>query len=252
MNAPLHGASSPDARVSVVTGATSGIGLATAQALLDDGGYVVIVGHSDAHGEEALATLANEHRERAMFAKADVADVQQVQDAVSTTIKRWGRIDLLVNNAAMMVFASVVDLAPADWDRVLAVNLKSAFLFSKFAIPHMPRGSAIVNVSSVHAHETTAQVSAYAASKGGLEAFSRGLSRELLERDIRVNVVAPGAVDTEMLRSNPNVESGEEKIDGPVGQPADIAAAILFLASQRASFVNGTTLVVDGGRLDAL
>ena len=131
------------------------------------------------------------------------------------------------------------------------VNLRAVFLTCKYALPYMEHG-AIVNVSSVHAHETTANVVPYAASKGGLEAFTRGLSREVAANKARVNCVAPGAVDTPMLWDNPNVKSGKEQVAGAVGQPEDIAAAIAFLASDEARFVNGATLVVDGGRLDIL
>jgi NAD(P)-dependent dehydrogenase (short-subunit alcohol dehydrogenase family) len=116
----------------------------------------------------------------------------------------------------------------------------------------MPPRSVIVNTSSVHAHESEAGVSPYAASKGGMEAFCRVLALELEAKKIRVNCVAPGAVNTPMLWSNPNVKSGKEKIQGAVGQPEDIAAAICFLASPEARFINGTTLVVDGARLDIL
>ena len=116
----------------------------------------------------------------------------------------------------------------------------------------MPPGSAIVNISSVHAHETTRNVVPYATSKGGMEAFTRGFSEELADRKIRINCVAPGAVDTPMLWNNPNVKSGAEKITGAVGKPDDLAAAICFLASAEARFITGTTLVVDGGRLDIL
>src|SRR3982750_2680791 len=112
----------------------------------------------------------------------------------------------------------------------------------------MAAGSAIVNISSVHAHETTRNVVPYASSKGGIEAFTRGFSEELADKKIRINCVAPGAVDTPMLWSNPNIKSGTEKIDGAVGKPEDIAAAICFLASTEARFITGTTLVVDGGR----
>ena len=159
---------------------------------------------------------------------------------------------MLVNNAAMMTFQPVVELSVADWDQVLAVNLRGAFLFAKLSIPHMAPGSAIVNVSSVHAHETTVNVAPYAASKGALEAFTRALSRELVPSGIRVNCVSPGAVDTAMLWSNPNVRDGQEQLDGAVGRPEDIAAAIAFVAADEARFLNGATVVVDGGRLGGL
>jgi glucose 1-dehydrogenase len=124
----------------------------------------------------------------------------------------------------MMTFTPIVELPDQDWDRVLAVNLRSVFLFCKYGVPHMPAGGAIVNISSVHAHETTKNVVPYASSKGGMEAFTRGFSEELAQRKIRINCVAPGAVDTPMLWSNPNVKSGAEKIQGAIGKPEDIAA----------------------------
>jgi NAD(P)-dependent dehydrogenase (short-subunit alcohol dehydrogenase family) len=124
-------------------------------------------------------------------------------------------------------------------------------MFCKYCLPHMDHG-AIVNVSSVHAHETTPNVIPYAASKGGMEAFARGLSREIESGKVRINNVAPGAVNTPMLWNNPNVKSGKEKVEGAIGEPEDIAAAICFLASDEAKFIDGTTLVVDGGRLDIL
>jgi glucose 1-dehydrogenase len=124
---------------------------------------------------------------------------------------------------------------------VLNVNLRSVFLFCKYSVPHMPQGSAIVNVSSVHAHETTRNVVPYASSKGGIEAFTRGFAEELAPRKIRINCVAPGAVDTPMLWDNPNVKNGIEKVEGAIGKPEDIAAAICFLAAPEARFITGTT-----------
>ena len=133
----------------------------------------------------------------------------------------------------------------------MAVNLRSVFLFCKYCIPHMTKG-AIVNTSSVHAHQTTPNVLPYAATKGGIEAFTRGLSLEYPADKARFNCVAPGAVDTPMLWNNPNVKSGKEKITGAIGKPEDLAAAICFLAADDATYINGTTLVVDGGRLAQL
>ncbi|GAC1663630.1 MAG: hypothetical protein NVS9B15_26630 [Acidobacteriaceae bacterium] len=109
-----------------------------------------------------------------------------------------------------------------------------------------------MNISSVHAFETSKNVVPYATSKGGMEAFTRGFSEELEDKKIRINCVAPGAVDTPMLWNNPNVKSGVEKIEGAIGKPEDIAAAISFLASSEARFITGTNLTVDGGRLDIL
>ncbi len=116
----------------------------------------------------------------------------------------------------------------------------------------MPPGSAIVNVTSVHAFATTLNVVPYASSKGAIEAFTRGFALEMQPRQIRVNAIAPGAVDTPMLWNNPNVKSGVEKVQGAIGKPEDLAAAICFLASDDARFVNGATLLADGARLAAL
>jgi len=242
-------------KVALVTGGGSGIGRATCLRLAGEGARVLVVDLNPEHGNDTVERI-----ERGggggggggRFVRADVGVIDDVRQAVEAAVRAWGRIDVLVNDAAMMTFKPVVDLSVEDWDHVMNVNLRSVFLFCKYAIPHMPPGSAIVNVSSVHAHETEALVAPYAASKGGMEAFCRALTLELEDRKIRVNCVAPGAVDTPMLWDNPNVKSGKEKVKGAVGKPEDLAAAICFLASPEARFVNGTTLVVDGARLDIL
>ncbi len=237
--------------VCVVTGGGSGIGRATCQRFAELGGLVVVVDQSPEHGEQTVQIICKSGGQ-AIFAKADVSISAQVQGAINAAVDRWKKIDVVVNDAAMMTFLPVIDLPEADWDKVQAVNLKSVFLFSKYAVPHMPPGGAIVNVSSVHAHESEPTVAPYAASKGGMEAFTRVLAMECEAKKVRVNCVAPGAVNTPMLWNNPNVKSGKEKIQGAVGEPIDIANAICFLSSSDARFINGTTLVVDGGRLDIL
>lgn len=238
-------------KVCFVTGGGSGIGRAVCERFAAEGGKVVVVNRSDKSGTATVAAIEAAGGE-AIFVGTDLAVPQHVERAVQATLQKWGRIDILVNNAAMMTFKPLVELTIDEWDQVMAVNLRGAFLCVKYAMPHMRDGGAIINVSSVHAHETTPNVIPYSTSKAGMEAFTRGLSRECAAKHMRVNNVAPGAVDTAMLWSNPNVQSGAEKIEGDVGQPEDIAAAILFLASDEARFINGTTLVVDGGRLNIL
>lgn len=242
-----------DGKVALVTGAASGIGRATAERFVEAGAKVACVGRNAEDGAAIAGEIGRRGPGEANFFQADLGFPEQLASAVQATVERWGRIDVLVSNAATMTFEPVIDLSQEAWDRVLAVNLRAAFLLAKHAIPHMPKGSAIVNVSSVHAQATTVGVAAYAASKGGLEAFTRALSIEVKPRGIRVNAVRLGAVDTPMLWSNPNVKSGAEKIDrSMVGSPGDIAAAILFLASPGAAFVTGSVLEVDGGRLARL
>ena len=238
-------------KVSLVTGGGSGIGRATCLRLATEGARVAVVDLNPDHGHDTVRQITQAGGQ-ALFARADVGKIDDCRAAVDATIAKWSRLDVLVNDAAMMTFKPVVDLSIEDWDHVLNVNLRSVFAFCKFGIPHMPQRSAIVNISSVHAHETEATVAPYAASKGAMEAFTRVLAIECESKKIRVNCVAPGAVDTPMLHNNPNVRSGKEKIVGAIGQPEDIAAAVCFLASPEARFINGTTLIVDGARLDIL
>ena len=237
-------------KVCIVTGATSGIGRATAEYLARQGGTLLLVDKDEDRGPE-LVKILRDQGTQAQFVPVDLADATAIEAVVGQALTRWGRIDVLVNNAAMMSFKPIVELSVEEWDQVQAVNLRAVFLVCKYCIPHM-QGGAIVNVSSVHAHQSTANVIPYASSKGGLEAFTRGVATEYPMDQVRINCVAPGAVDTPMLWENPNVKSGQEKVEGVIGQPMDIAAAICFLASEEARFINGTTLVADGGRLAVL
>ncbi|HEY5258077.1 MAG TPA: SDR family oxidoreductase [Candidatus Baltobacteraceae bacterium] len=235
----------------IVTGGGSGIGRATCLQMAAEGGRVVV---ADLHLETAQATATQIAAAggQAIAVAVDVGNSAQVQAVVAAAVKAYDKIDVIVNDAAMMTFTPILDIAEGDFFHVIATNLGSVFLFAKYGVPHMAPGSAIVNLSSVHAHATTKNVVPYACSKGGIEAFTRGFSLEMEEKQIRVNCVAPGAVDTPMLWDNPNVKSGVEKVTGAIGKPEQLAAAICFLACDDASFVTGTTLIVDGGRLDEL
>jgi NAD(P)-dependent dehydrogenase (short-subunit alcohol dehydrogenase family) len=176
-----------------------------------------------------------------------------VEAAVAQTIEKFGRIDVIVNNAGLMVFSPIGQLTTDNWLGVLRVDLLGAFYFTKQAFLHMKNGGAIVNVSSIHAVETEPLVAPYAAAKAALLSLTRSASLEGKPKGIRVNAILPGAVDTPMLWDNPNVKSGQEKIDqNDVGKPEDLAAVIAFLASDDAAFVQGAEIRVDGGRLDHL
>ena len=237
-------------KVCIVTGGTSGIGRAAAVRMGSEGGKVLIVGRNEAEAAEVIAEITAKGGE-ARFAKTDIEQLDQVEAAVNQALGVWGKVDVLVNDAAFMTFTPIVDLTIEDWEKVMNVNLRAMFVFCKLCIPHM-NGGAIVNISSVHAHQSTPNVIPYATSKGGIEAFTRGISLEYPLEKVRANCVAPGAVDTPMLWDNPNVKSGKEKVEGAIGKPEDIAAAICFLAADEACFINGTTLVADGGRLAML
>lgn len=236
-------------KVCLVTGSGSGIGRAAAERFASEGGKVVVIDRDEKGGQETVDIITKANG-IAAFVKCDVGNDDEIKNAVTFALSTYNKIDVLVNNAAMMTFKKIIDLSIDEWDMVMRVNLRSVFLFCKYCIPHMDKGS-IVNISSVHAHETTANVVPYASSKGAMEAFIRGVSLEY-PNQIRINCVAPGAVDTPMLWNNPNVKSGAEVVTGAIGKPEELAAAICFLAADESNFVNGTTLIVDGGRLDIL
>lgn len=235
-------------KVCLVTGGSSGIGQATCLRLGAEGGFIIVLGRAPTDGAETVNRIV-EAGGQAVYMACDLAKPPALTAMVKKVVTTYARVDVLVCDAAIMTFIPLVDLLFAEWDRLMRVNLGSVAQLTQLCLPHMPPGSAIVAISSVHAHRTTAGVVPYATSKGGLEAFVRGLSCELDLRQTRINAIAPGAVDTPMLWSNPNLKSGVEKLDGPVGKPAEVAAAIAFLASDEASFIHGTTLAVDGGRL---
>ncbi|RSK24578.1 SDR family NAD(P)-dependent oxidoreductase [Hymenobacter metallilatus] len=237
-------------KICLVTGGGSGIGRAACLQLAAEGGTVVVLDRDETTAQDTTA-LITKGGGQARAIRVDLGLAAEIEAAMSTVAATYGRVDVLVNNAAMMTFKPISELSVDEWDLVMAVNLRAVFHLSKLCLPHM-RGGAIVNISSVHAQETTANVIPYAASKGALEAFTRGMSQEYPAAHVRTNCVAPGAVDTPMLWNNPNVKSGKEKIEGEVGHPEDIAGAICYLASAEAHYINGTTLVVDGGRLSIL
>lgn len=238
----------------IVTGAANGIGLATAKRFGSEGARVVIADLDAARVGTAADEVKAAGAPDAWGAVCNVSDENAVAACVQDTIKRFGSLDVVVNNAGLMTFTAIVDLTAADWNRVFGVDLLGTFFFIKQAFLHMSKGGgSIVNVSSIHAVETEPMAAPYAAAKAAVVSLTRSAAIEGKPRGIRVNAVLPGAVDTPMLWDNPNVKSGVEKVDrSMVGEPEDIASAITFLASDAAKFVQGTTLVVDGGRLDRL
>jgi glucose 1-dehydrogenase len=236
-------------KVCMVTGGASGIGKAICHRLAAEGGRVVVIDMQES-GQQTADEIGAQKGE-VIFIRTDVSQSQEVQSAVHQAVAAWGKIDVLVNNAAIMTFKPILELSEEEWDKVMAVNMKSVFMLCKYSLPYI-NGGAIVNISSVHYHETTPNVIPYATSKGAMEAFTRGMSIEYPSDQVRINCVAPGAVDTPMLWSNPNIKSGLEKVEGKIGRPEDIAAAVCFIASDEAAYINGSSLHVDGGRLNIL
>jgi NAD(P)-dependent dehydrogenase (short-subunit alcohol dehydrogenase family) len=240
-------------RVAIVTGGASGIGLATAKRIASEGGRVVIADRNPKGLEAAEKEVRAAGAPDAWGAECDVSDEAAVERAVSGAIERFGRLDVVVNNAGLMVFKPLVEHTAEDWRRILNVDLLGAFFFTREAFRRMKSGGAIVNVSSIHAVETTPLVTSYAAAKAALLSLTRSAAIEGKEKGIRVNAVLPGAVDTPMLWENPNIKSGLETISKTdVGRAEDLAAAIAYLASDDAAFVQGAGLRADGGRLSRL
>jgi NAD(P)-dependent dehydrogenase (short-subunit alcohol dehydrogenase family) len=241
-------------KVAIVTGAAGGIGLVTARRLLRDGASVVLADLDAARLESASAELSRQaDGARIAVSRCDVSVEADVVRTVDTAVQRFGSIDIIVNNAGLMVFKPIEEQTGDDWYRILGVDLIGAFYFIKQAFLRMPPGGAIVNVSSVHAIATEPMVASYAAAKAALLSLTRSASLEGKPKGIRVNAVLPGAIDTPMLWDNPNVKAGIEIVDkNEVGQPQDVADVIAFLLSDESRFVQGASLLVDGGRLDRL
>jgi NAD(P)-dependent dehydrogenase (short-subunit alcohol dehydrogenase family) len=229
-------------RVALVTGAAGGIGGAVARALAAEGASLALVDRVAADtGGSAEAIVG------------DVGDPATVDHAVTRTLDRFGRLDILINVAGMMIYKSVAEQSADDWQRLLAVNLIAPALFTGHAMRHMMPGGAIVNIASVHARRTSVLVSSYAASKAALVSLTRSTAIEGRALGIRCNAILPGAIDTAMLRDSPNIRSGEEVIDpADIGTPDDIAALALFLVSDEARFITGEDVVADGGRMGKL
>ncbi|HEX4694674.1 glucose 1-dehydrogenase [Sphingomonas sp.] len=243
-----------DDKVAIVTGAAGGIGAAIAARLHAEGAAAVIADLKGDAAQAAADKLVADAGGTAIGVACDVGSEEQVAAAVQTALDRFGRVDVIVNNAGLMTFKTLAEFTGDDWLKVLRVDLLGAAFFTRQGFLHFgDKGGTIVNIASVHAIETSANAAPYSAAKAALLSLTRTTSIEGRDLKIRANAVLPGAIDTPMLWDNPNVKSGAETIDKrDVGTPEDVAAAVAFLASDDAKFITGTTLAVDGGRLAKL
>ena len=240
-------------KVALVTGGSAGIGLAVAKRLASEGARLVLVGRNAEHLRQAEPQVRAAGAPDVLISICDVGDEAQVTTTVAAALAQFGRLDVVVNNAGLMEFKPFEEWTGADWLRTLHVDLLGAFFFTKQAFLHMKPGGAVVNVSSIHAVETSPLVAPYAAAKAAVLSLTRSAALEGKPKGLRINAVLPGAIDTPMLWDNPNVKSGVETIDkADVGRPEDVAALIAYLASDDAAFVQGADVRVDGGRLAKL
>lgn len=241
-------------KVAAVTGAGSGIGREIALIFAREGAIVVVADCAAEAGEETVRQVRESGGE-AIFIKADVSQAGDAERMVRQTIEKYGRLDILCNNAGILgEVVSVGEASEENWDRVIAVNLKSVFLCSRYAVREMLKsgGGVIINSASIVGFVGLPGNTAYSASKGGVIQFTRTMALEYAASNIRVNCICAGWIDTPM---NENLEAGvirwtvRETPMGRLGKPEEVAKAALYLASDESSFVTGTTLVVDGGWL---
>ena len=246
--------SSSSPRYVLITGAAGGIGRATVQVFTEEGWRVIGVDRSE---------FGEPFPDSGCFIQSDISIGDNIESIFNKARRFTRELHALVNNAAVQVAKPILDTTVEEWDSVMASNLRSVFLGTKLAHPLLKAagGGAIVNVSSVHAVATSADIAAYAASKGGLLAFTRAIAIEFAPDNIRANAILPGAVDTPMLRAGltrDHVSGGNiverlenlarKTVSGRVGQPQEIARAIYFLADERqSSFMTGQAMIVDGG-----
>ena len=246
-----------DGRVVVVTGAGSGIGKAASMLFALEGARIAVMDVS-AGGVEATCTEIHDQGGQALPLTCDVTHEEEVKRAVEKIMRHWNRIDVLCNNAGIELSKPLVETGEDAWDRVLAVNLKGMFLLSKHVIPHMldAGGGSVVNTSSISGLLGWPDSSAYCASKGAVIQLTREMAIEYGQYNIRVNCICPGTTVTPMIDRLLNLEEDPEgaavsiRAMHPIGrfaQPEEIARAILFLASDEASFVTGAVLPADGG-----
>ncbi|WP_280450592.1 SDR family NAD(P)-dependent oxidoreductase [Nocardia cyriacigeorgica] len=237
-------------RTVLITGGTSGMGLATARRLLDEGAYVVITGRDDARLQRAAAEL--DAGPRVLTVRADVANLSDL-DALMRSIQTWrGHLDAIFANAGTGIFQPSTELTEADVDQSIDVNFKGVFFTVQKALPLLKEGGAIVLNASWTLHRGRPVASIYSATKAAVHNLARTLGSDLAPRGIRVNSVSPGYIDTEMYRdanTDPDADArnAAQVPLGTVGHAAEVAAAVAFLASDDASYITGQDLVVDGG-----
>jgi NAD(P)-dependent dehydrogenase (short-subunit alcohol dehydrogenase family) len=247
-------------KVTIITGAASGIGRATALLFAQEGAKVVVVDIND-KGGEATVNKIKKSKKQAVYIHSDVSKEADVKTMASKVRDIYGAVDVLVNNAGVVLVKPLLETTEQDFERVVSTNYKSIFLCTKYVLPLMNKGGSIVNVASISGHVGQINHAVYGGTKGAIIALTRALAWELAPRGIRVNSISPGSVETPMLLGDVAIEAKRlgvsmEKIRkerSDIGalhrwaEPKEIAEAILFLASDKSSYVTGTDLLVDAG-----
>lgn len=248
-----RGAGRLEGMVALITGADSGIGRAVAIAYAREGADVALSFLDETDDARDTAELVRQAGRRCLLLPGDIADPAHCRALVDKTVAEFGRIDILVNNAAQQrVFERIEDIPDEEWRRTFAVNIDAMFYITKAAVPHMKPGSAIINTASINADKPNPQLLAYATTKGAIQNFTTGLAQLLAERGIRANAVAPGPVWTPLIpASMPAEEVAEFGKTYPMkrpAQPVELASAYVMLAEPMSSYVSGATIAVTGGQ----
>ena len=239
-------------RVALITGGDSGIGRAVAIAYAKEGAHVVVNylnEHSDAEETKALVEAEGV---RCLLLPADVSEEENCKELVQKTIDEFGKLDILVNNAAVQYpTENIEDITAEQWDKTFRTNIHSVFYMSKHAVPHMKQGNTIINTTSINPYGGHAILMDYTATKGAIVGFTRSLAQNLAEKGIRVNMVAPGPIWTPLIPSTFNekqvAEFGSDAPLGRPGQPADHAGAYVLLASDESAYITGQCIHINGG-----
>ena len=244
-------------KVMIVSGGASGLGLAAAEKFAKNGYDITIVDINEEKGKKAEQKIKDLGQD-AVFCNCDISKKDQVQKAAEATKEKFGRADVLINNAGLEIRGSILQCTEEDWDRTYDTNLKGIYYMSNAFIPSIIEqgGGSVINTGSILGYRTVGERAAYSSSKGAIDTLTQTMAFDLAEKNIRVNCVAPGAIDTPLLRGSindsPDPEETENYLNSKsvlnrMGKPAEVANVMYFLASDEASFVTGATYFVDGG-----
>jgi len=237
----------------IITGGDSGIGRAVAIAFAREGADVLVSYLNEHEDAESTKAMIEKDGAKAVLVPGDIQDADHCRAVIDKAMEAFGAIDILVNNAAhQATFKEIEDISDADWDLTFKVNIYAMFYLVKAAVPHMKRGSAIINTASINADAPNPILLAYATTKGAIQNFTAGLAQLLAKKGIRANAVAPGPIWTPLIPSTMPEEAatnfGKQVPMGRPGQPAELATAYVMLADPLSSYVSGATIAVTGGK----